>query len=72
MRMDGERLDWRRALIRYLIMLIPWMLALLVAELLAPVTTQISALFCRFRHCAIALCRGIPMAGVRSAAARLA
>ncbi|MDE2234723.1 MAG: RDD family protein [Gammaproteobacteria bacterium] len=34
-RMDGGRLDWRRALIRYLCMLIPWMLLLLGAELLA-------------------------------------
>ena len=33
--MDGSKLDWRRALIRYLTMLIPWMLLLLAAELLA-------------------------------------
>lgn len=33
-RLDGARLDWYRALLRYLGMLIPWLLLLLGAELL--------------------------------------
>ncbi|MDE2273859.1 MAG: RDD family protein, partial [Gammaproteobacteria bacterium] len=33
-RLDGVRLDWYRALLRYLGMLIPWLLLLLGSELL--------------------------------------
>lgn len=33
-RMDGAALDWRRALVRYLTMLIPWLLLILALEFL--------------------------------------
>ncbi|MDE2070951.1 MAG: RDD family protein [Gammaproteobacteria bacterium] len=43
-RLDGARLDWYRALLRYLGMLIPWLLLLLGAELLMTAVQSAQAL----------------------------
>ncbi|HKT32641.1 MAG TPA: RDD family protein [Gammaproteobacteria bacterium] len=43
-RLDGARLDWYRALLRYLGMLIPWLLLLLGSELLITAVQSAQAL----------------------------
>ena len=43
-RLDGARLDWYRALLRYLAMLIPWLLLLLGSELLMTAARSADAL----------------------------
>ena len=47
MRSDGARLDWYRALLRYLAMLIPWLLLLLGSEWLMAAAHSVDALVWR-------------------------